>query len=198
MISLQKQMVLTGELSAHAIDVYLSHLWRESMLTKVTAYCTDKREPNKFYLKHNDDKGDHILADMHHNITGIIDWEFATTKVREYAFSSPCMMWPVEQSYAGSNQLAPEELEFAAMFDARGRPDLGDCVRNGRKMQRFMCLTLHPGAAVNFEEWVAMFQAERAAWADEDDGDAYGKWKEDALQACSADPGLHALLRRAD
>ncbi|KAL4798215.1 hypothetical protein BDV19DRAFT_397113 [Aspergillus venezuelensis] len=32
---------------------------------------------NKFYLKHPDDKGDHILIDEKYNITGLIDWRFA-------------------------------------------------------------------------------------------------------------------------
>lgn len=30
-----------------------------------------------FFLKHADDKGDHILVDADYNITGIIDWQFA-------------------------------------------------------------------------------------------------------------------------
>ena len=35
-----------------------------------------KTATGPFYLKHFDDKGDHILIDEQYNITGIIDWEF--------------------------------------------------------------------------------------------------------------------------
>lgn len=54
-----------------------------------------------FYLKHFDDKGDHILIDEQYNITGIIDWEFASTESTNLAFSASCMMWPVGDFYDG-------------------------------------------------------------------------------------------------
>jgi hypothetical protein len=33
--------------------------------------------PEQFFLKHVDDKGDHLLVDKDLNITGIIDWQMA-------------------------------------------------------------------------------------------------------------------------
>jgi len=64
------------------------------------AYCN-----GPFFLKHTDDKGEHILVDDEYNITGIIDWVFASTACKAYAFSSPCMMWPVAAYYEGKNVL---------------------------------------------------------------------------------------------
>ncbi|KAK4442577.1 hypothetical protein QBC34DRAFT_282140, partial [Podospora aff. communis PSN243] len=73
-------------------------------------------------LKHYDDKGDHILVDDEYNITGVIDWEFASAEAKELlAFSSPCMMWPVGKFYDGDNSLAEDEVRFAAIFEQRGR-----------------------------------------------------------------------------
>lgn len=42
---------------------------------------------NSFFLKHVDDKGDHILVDNQYNITGIIDWQMARVVPRREAFA---------------------------------------------------------------------------------------------------------------
>jgi hypothetical protein len=93
-------------------------------LPNLLASVTD----DKFYLKHADDKGDHILIDEDYNITGISDWEFASTETKSLAFSSPCMMWPVQEYYDGSNDLSREEREFAQMFQRRGREDMAKMI----------------------------------------------------------------------
>jgi hypothetical protein len=69
-------------------------------------------------LKHHDDRGDHILVDNHFNITAIIDWEYASIEVRDFAFSSHCMMWPVADFYNGKNNLSCEEIEFASISES--------------------------------------------------------------------------------
>ena len=101
------------------LDNYLTFLWRLKVLPKFIANSASREGP--LYLKHYDDKGDHILVYEKHNITGIVDWEFASTESKELAFSSPCMMWPVGKFYEGSNDLTEDEIRFAAIFDARGR-----------------------------------------------------------------------------
>jgi hypothetical protein len=89
-----------------------------------------------FLPKHFEDKGDHILIDEQYNITGIIDWEFASTESKNLAFSAPCMMWPVGDFYDGKNDLSQDELTFAQIFRQRGREDVADIVIGGRPWQR--------------------------------------------------------------
>ncbi|KAI4751533.1 hypothetical protein E4T52_15377 [Aureobasidium sp. EXF-3400] len=127
-------MIIGGELATLATDNYLTHSWRLEHLPSLLASASD----DKFYLKHGEDKGDHILIDKDYNITGIIDWEFATIETRKSAFSSPCMMWPVSEYYDGSNVLSPEECEFAQMFQRRGREDMAQMILQGRSWQRFL------------------------------------------------------------
>lgn len=115
-LALQMRLIANGELSTLAVDNYLSHCWRVDMIPKVLSLHNSAG----FFLKHADDKGDHILVDEDFNITGIIDWEFASVESKMLAFSSPCMLWPVGDFYDGSNRLSPEEMEFADMFDRRG------------------------------------------------------------------------------
>lgn len=75
--------------------------------------------------------------DEEYNITRIIDWEFASAEAKDLAFTSPCMMWPVADYYDGSNKLPKEEIEFAHLFEARGRKNICDIVLNSRRWQRF-------------------------------------------------------------
>ena len=119
------------------IDVYLTHRFR------LEYYHSIWRSPSmneKFFLMHPDDKGDHILIDDSYQIIGILDWEWAQTVPKELAFSSPCMMWPVGDFYDGLNTLSDDEVRFAGIFAERGRGDLANYVRAGRKSQRLFSL----------------------------------------------------------
>lgn len=191
-LSQQMTLIVDGELSSLPIDNYLSHGWRRDMIPKVLALHND----NSFFLKQFDDKGDHIMIDSDHNITGIIDWEFASTEPKSLAFSSPCMLWPVGDFYDGNNQLAPEEIEFATIFEDRGRKDMGTIVREGRRMQRF---TFFNGGGVSREqeEFEALFNGLRASWAEKQEQlSSYQVWKADALRSHRGDMRLQQLLRR--
>lgn len=37
--------------------------------------CEAMGENERFYIKHGDDKGDHIMADEEGNLVAVIDWE---------------------------------------------------------------------------------------------------------------------------
>ena len=116
------------------METYLVHRFRQDIIGSLLA---DVSPGDQFFLKHPDDKGDHILVDDFFNIVGIIDWEWTQTVSKAEAFSSPCMMWPVGDFYDGSNELAADEIRMAAIFRERGREDLADYVVKGRKIQRF-------------------------------------------------------------
>ncbi|GAB1311865.1 hypothetical protein MFIFM68171_02075 [Madurella fahalii] len=154
-----------------------------------------------FYLKHYDDKGDHILVDDDHNITGIIDWEFASFEAKELAFSSPCMMRPVRKFYQGSNELTEEEQHFAAIFDERGRKDLSNIVHQGRRWQRYLFF-LGGGIPRDMSEFEHLFQGLRESFANGRDGKAvpdisgYQNWKRDVIEEfCIEDSQLEARLQ---
>ena len=192
MFALQMRLIAKNELSTLAVDNYLSYCWRVEMIPKVLSLQTH----TGFFLKHFEDKGDHILVDEDFNITGIIDWEFASVEPKMLAFSSPCMLWPVADFYAGSNRPSAEEKELAVMFERRGRADMASLIRTGRKMQRYL-LFVGGGIPHEREEFEAMFQGLRSAWA-EDGGqpDPYQTWKDKALKKYAGDAQLMHLLQR--
>lgn len=167
-------MIKGGELSTLATDNFLTHLWRLEHLPSLLASATD----NHFYLKHADDKGDHILIDEDYNITGIIDWEWASTETKNFAFSSPCMMWPVAKYYDGSNELSQEEHEFAQMFRRRGREDMAQMILQGRKWQRFLFF-LGGTSVPPYDDFSNLFQGLRRSFEGEDIG-PYLEWRNHA------------------
>ncbi|WWD05435.1 hypothetical protein V865_003512 [Kwoniella europaea PYCC6329] len=114
--------------------VYLAHLELKDMVNRFDKW--DTFEDGKFYFKHGDDKGDHIMVDENGHITGILDWEWAyvTSKAEGFAccdaFMNPKVFWD------GDNSLSRLELKLIEEYEALGHSDLGDCVRHGRIYQR--------------------------------------------------------------
>ncbi|KAG5990376.1 hypothetical protein E4U52_004643 [Claviceps spartinae] len=140
-VEAHSRMVVAGEIGTadQALDILLAHRFRLDVLDRVSEQtATAEKGGEQFFLKHADDKGDHILVNDEFDIVGIIDWEWCQTASREQAFSSPCMMWPINAFYDGSNELAEEELLLARVLRERGREDLASCVLHGRKVQRLM------------------------------------------------------------
>ncbi|PKX95431.1 phosphotransferase family protein [Aspergillus novofumigatus IBT 16806] len=73
-IQLTLDLIIRGEAYAdRAIDAFLIHCF---LLDAVSRIPPAEAKTNQFYLKHADDKGDHILVDDDYNITGVIDWEW--------------------------------------------------------------------------------------------------------------------------
>jgi len=194
-VSQQLDQIVNHELSSLAVDNYLSHCWRRDMITQATAHCYESGR--EFFLKHYDDKGDHILVDDDFRITGVIDWEFASFEPKALAFSTPCMLWPVGDYYNGRNELCDEEIQFAQMLEVRGRNDMSKIVRESRKMQRF---TFFNGGGVSRdqEEFEALFTGLSTAWAKDDDPPiSYDEWKKEAIQKQGKHERLQTLLKRS-
>ena len=106
------------------------------------------------------------------------------------------MIWPVNEFYAGSNDLSLEEIELAAIFESRGRTDMASLVRDGRKMQRFLFFN-GGGISREQEDFEALFQGLRAAWAGNNNKlSPYQTWKNEALEKYAGDEQLIQLLRK--
>ena len=65
----QKGLITKGELSSLPVDNHLSFRWREDKIAEVLSVNNEA----DFFLKHNDDKCDHIVVDEEFTMTGIID-----------------------------------------------------------------------------------------------------------------------------
>ncbi|KAK1595586.1 uncharacterized protein LY79DRAFT_546829 [Colletotrichum navitas] len=186
-------MIASGEIGAHySVDTYLAHRFR---LDIAKTLWGDEPAEEQFFLKHPDDKGDHILVNESYDIVGIIDWEWTRTATKVEAFSSPCMMWPLGKFYEGSNELAPEEMRLAEIFQERGREDLSNYVLLGRKVQRFF-FALGPESSSDRQTFLDLFVGLKMAFGFEGEPwEGWEKWKGKALLKWENDKLLQGLLR---
>lgn len=172
------------------VDAYLIHRFLLDLLPKVMPDSLKKSQ--RFYLKHADDKGDHILVDDEYNITGIIDWEWAYTAPADFAFNSPVAFLPVSQFYEGINSLGDDENEFARILEVEGKPELAEIVRQGRVQHRFAFCCGYDLA--DWNGFLGLFQGLRDAVGVDSMPD-WNDWKRMALERYQSDKGLQSLLK---
>ncbi|OAA37909.1 Protein kinase-like domain protein [Metarhizium rileyi] len=164
---------------------------REFLIDLVPLVLPSGPKDNKFYLKHADDKGDHILVDEQFNITGIIDGEWAHTAPASLAFNSPIGFLPVADFYKGRNSLGDDEIAFAQLLEAKGYQDLAQSVWRGRLQHRFLFCCGYE--LTDWDGFVGLFQGLREAIA-VDDGLEWNDWKTIALDRYKDDAGLKLVL----
>lgn len=183
-------LILREEMySKQAVDAYLIHRFLLDLVPHILPWEKD----DKFYLKHGDDKGDHILVDEDFNVTGIIDWEWTHTAPPALAFNSPIGFLPVGDFYDGKNDLGEDEVVFAQLLESKNRRDLAQCVWNGRLQHRFSFC-----CGYDLDDWdgfLGLFRGLRDA-VGVDGGLEWDEWKAAVLQRYNDDVGLQLLLAR--
>ncbi|PGG95500.1 hypothetical protein AJ80_09953 [Polytolypa hystricis UAMH7299] len=197
---LQLDIITDGEFMSLAVPHFLSYLWRLQTIPDLIA-ATNSKEGGPFYLQHASETANHIMVDDDGNITALVDWACASVQSKEYAFSSPPMLWPREVFLRGDNTLSAEELEYAEAFRHRGRADMADLVIHGRKLQRFL-FALGGSWTNDQAEFEALFQGLRQAFVAEGDeaaaaaaAEPYASWSERAIAQDSVEyPQLHRLF----
>ncbi|XDG10628.1 hypothetical protein ABKA04_010243 [Annulohypoxylon sp. FPYF3050] len=189
-IQLILDLIIRGEMySQQPVDAYLIHRFLTDLIPLISPLSEEADQ--QYYLKHADDKGDHILVDEDFNITGIIDWEWAHTAPPAQAFNSPIAFLPVAAFYDGTNNLGDDEITFARLLEEKGRQDLADFVWKGRLQHRFTFCCGYDLA--DWDGFLGLFQGLRDA-VKIDDGIGWDEWKSAALHRYREDDGLVLLL----
>lgn len=189
-VRLVLDLIVRGELYPHrAVDAYLIHLFLLEHIPLALPQDTD----DVFYVNHVDDRGDHILVDTEHNITGIIDWEWAHTAPARLAFSSPTMLLNVADSFDGSTHLSGHE-EFARILEEKGYSDLGECVRRGRVQHFFTFCCEYDDSWMGWDAFLELFRGFRGVVGDYDryaEGEMdWVEWRDWALDRYADDEGV--------
>ncbi|KAI1502111.1 hypothetical protein F5X99DRAFT_408301 [Biscogniauxia marginata] len=185
-------LILREEIySQQAVDAYLIHRFLFDLVPSVLPQTVQDNQI--YYLKHADDKGDHILVDEDFNITGIIDWEWAHTAPPTQAFNSPIGLLQVDEFYRGMNHLGDDEITFAHMLEEKGHPNLAGFVWSGRLQHRFSFCCGYD--LTDWDGFLGLFQGLRDA-VKVDDGLDWNGWKSAALRRYREDTGLQLLLHR--
>jgi hypothetical protein len=185
-------MIASGEIDTPSpLDTYLAHRFRLDVIDELWKQSSSEKG-SSFFLKHPDDKGDHILVNDSFDIVGVIDWEWSQTVSRAEAFCSPCMMWPMGKFYDGSNELATDEVRLAAIFKERGRDDLALLVLEGRKFQRFHFALGADSSYSSRETFLRLFEGLYTAFRSDYKG--WDHWKSQALVKWKDDEMLRSML----
>ena len=172
-LKLTLDLILREECYAERpVDAYLIHNFLLDSIPKVLS-AQHPVDDGQFYLKHADDKGDHILVDDDYNITGVIDWEWAHTTSKALAFKSPLFLLPVADFYDGDINPGEDELVFSQIMKGRGRQDLSDII--------------------DWSGFLSLFKGLRRALGDHEELD-WEAWREYALYRYKNDEGLTSLL----
>jgi hypothetical protein len=194
LVNHQIDCILRGECYPdNAIDAYLVHQY---VLDALPSIVRREQDDHSFFIKHMDDKGDHILVDDSFNIVGLIDWEWAQTTTKSEAFAAPSYLLDVRQYFEGSNKLSPDEVLLASILEAKGHDDLASCVRDGRVTHRFAhCVG---GDIGDPDSLPNHFLGLRAALRRTGLGETWAQWRETALQrnVNVNDAGLRSLMLR--
>ncbi|KAK4974038.1 hypothetical protein LTR28_010656 [Elasticomyces elasticus] len=93
--------------------------------------------PGVFYMKHVDDKGDHLLIDDDYNITGIIDWQFARSVPKCEAFGPSLMTADLNALYSSDAGVTDDDKCLARELRVRGREDLAKYADRSELIRRF-------------------------------------------------------------
>ncbi|KAL4919770.1 hypothetical protein BDW62DRAFT_209476 [Aspergillus aurantiobrunneus] len=196
--SLRKSIELTLDLfrrgecyAGGPIDGFLTHCFLLDSVPKLLSH--HGLDDGHFYLKHADDKGDHVLVDDDYNITGIVDWEWAHTDSKSLAFRSPLVL-NVGEFYDGATHISEDEEYFAQVLDNKGRPDLAEIVRRGRVHHLFSFICGYD-LTTDWDGFLGLFQGLRRA-LDVDGELDWEAWREKAMDEYKDDRVLKELMSR--
>lgn len=111
-----------------------------------TLASTSSPAVDGFFLKHVDDKGDHILVDDEYNITGIIDWQFARFVPACEAFGPSLFTADLDMLYWGTAGLGQDDRLLAQhLADQEEDGDGISDFANGSELARRFQLGLASG-----------------------------------------------------
>ena len=188
----QIELILQGEsYTSNAIDAYLVHRFiLDYVLESVT-----RNERGPFFLKHMDDKGDHILVDDEFRIVGIIDWEWAQITTQSEAFAAPLYLLDVGLYYTGSNELSREEAEFASVLKRRNETGFAEHVYRGRVAHRLAhCVGGDTGDIEDLpNHFMGLLCAVHPCGNEQK---TWEQWRESAVMTYEKDEDLQQLIQR--
>ncbi|KAI1127017.1 hypothetical protein F5Y10DRAFT_266596 [Nemania abortiva] len=162
------------------IEAYLVYRFLQDNATQLSS------ESDEFFLKHVDDKGDHLMVDEDLNITGIIDWQMARIVPRQEAFALSLVSADMGALYDGNVSLSTEDVALSKALREKG---LGLASHMGdEKVRRFFW-----GLGLE-TEWADALPLANAILQVFGVEQSWDEWRESALKQYEGDKRLKALV----
>ena len=129
-------LIADGQLfTAFPVNAYLVFSFlKKKVLLLLT---TENPLADAFYLKHVDDKGDHLMVDDDLNITGIIDWQMARIVPAIEAFGPSLATADMSAIYGGESCVTAYDRSLAHYRREKGAHDLVGLMSGDERLRRF-------------------------------------------------------------
>ncbi|KAH0372760.1 short chain dehydrogenase, partial [Aureobasidium melanogenum] len=144
--------------------------------------------PEEFFLKHVDDKGDHLLLNDQGIITGIIDWQFARFVPAIEAFGPSYLTANLNWLYSSNTGITTLDKQLAAELRQRGADNLARHMESNEIARRF-----HHGLAVDLTKSEAREILE--AWRETLDDVTPSDLDSWIAKTCDKDPRWEKVLQ---
>ncbi|KAJ5182929.1 hypothetical protein N7492_000545 [Penicillium capsulatum] len=125
-------LITDGQLfTSFPASAYIVFSYLKSQLQALAAKPTENpvEATEQFYLKHVDDKRDHLMVDEELNIIGIIDWQMARVVPAGEAFGPSLVTAEMGGIYNGRSSLIVHDLALAHFLKAKGAAGLADIMK---------------------------------------------------------------------
>ncbi|KAI0536746.1 hypothetical protein GGR58DRAFT_474410 [Xylaria digitata] len=184
-------LIADGQLyTEYPVDAYLVYRFLKDNAVQLVQQDTEAQVPEEFFLKHVDDKGDHLLVDENLNITGIIDWQMARAVPRREAFGPSLVTADMSALCGGKVSLSIDDVALAGALRGRGSPELASCMADEKARRFFWGLAMEP-------KWSYALPLANAILKIFGVNQEWTTWRESALSQYETDERLQALVHRS-
>ncbi len=164
-----------------SIEAYLIYQYLKDNVDQLCP--TTSGQPEHFFLKHIDDKGDHLMVDKDLNIVGVIDWQMARIAPAIEAFGPSLATADMNALCQGKYGLTSKDKLLASILRKKGAADLANIMSVHEKVRRFMWGL---GAETDWAEARPLVGAIFEAFGDGTDVD-WEEWKDRELERHQGD-----------
>lgn len=189
-------LITDGQLfTSFPANAYIVFSYLKSQLQALAAKPTENsvEATEQFYLKHVDDKGDHLMVDDELNVIGIIDWQMARVVPAGEAFGPSLVTAEMGGIYNGTSSLTVHDLALAHFLKAKGAAGLADIMSGNERVRRFFF-----GLDVDlpWEETLPLIRGIWTAFGVDRDTEWRRSWKVNMLEEHTDDERLKHILDR--
>ena len=125
------ELISDGQLyTEYLFEAYLTYRFLRGNVGKMVSLANEQEE--KFYLKHVDNKGDHLLVNGHLNITEIINWQMARVAPAREACEAFLMTTEMNALCNGKVSLSTDDVALADKLRKKGMLNREKCMSGER------------------------------------------------------------------
>ena len=172
------------------VEAYLIYTYLKDNVGQICPATSSK--PEHFFLKHIDDKGDHLMVDGNLNIVGVIDWQMARIAPACEAFGPSLATADMNALCQGEYGLTAKDKLLASILRKKGAIDLADIMSANEKVRRFMWGL---GAETDWTYARPLVNAIFEAFGERKDV-KWEEWKDKELERRQGDVRLKRLITR--